>query len=165
MAEFASRLTGSSDLYQSDTRHPVASVNLVTAHDGFTLSDLVSYDERHNEANGEDNADGSSDNRSWNCRVAGPTEDPAVLELRARQQRNLLVTLLCSQGVPMLLDGDEIGRSQKGNNNAYCQDNDLSCYDWDAADQGLLGFCCRLVAFRKAHPSLRRRQWLRGRPL
>ncbi len=165
MGEFASRLTGSSDLYQADTRRPVASVNLVTAHDGFTLADLVSYDVKHNEANGECNADGSDDNRSWNCGVEGPTDDPVVASTRTRQQRNLLVTLLCSQGLPMLLGGDEIGRTQGGNNNAYCQDNELSWYDWDAADGELASFCGRLVAFRRAHPAFRRRTWFRGQAL
>ena len=133
--EFAARLTGSADLYDSDNRHPIASVNFVTCHDGFTLADLVSYDHKHNEANGEDNADGTDDNRSWNCGAEGPTDDPAVLALRARQQRNFLATLLLSQGVPMLLSGDEFGRTQGGNNNGYCQDNELSWVHWPA-DRG-----------------------------
>ena len=131
LAEFGYRFTGSSDLYQADSRRPTASINFVTAHDGFTLADLVSYHEKHNEANGEDNRDGESFNRSWNCGVEGPTDDPAVLALRARQRRNLVTTLLLSQGVPMLLGGDELGRSQGGNNNAYCQDNEVSWFDWD----------------------------------
>ena len=128
------RLTGSSDLYQADGRDPFASINFVTAHDGFTLRDLVSYNEKHNEANGEDNRDGTDDNRSWNCGVEGETDDPQILALRARQQRNLLATLLLSQGVPMLLGGDEFGRTQHGNNNAWCQDNELSWYDWEHDD-------------------------------
>jgi isoamylase len=165
MGELASRLTGSSDLYQDDARHPTASVNFVTAHDGFTLADLVSYNERHNEANGEDNQDGASDNRSWNCGVEGPTDDPPVRALRARQQRNFLLTLLLSQGVPMLLGGDEIGRTQGGNNNAYCQDNATSWYDWGAVDDDLLEFTRHLIAFRKEHPVFHRRRFFRGRAI
>src|ERR1700716_4336185 len=134
------RFTGSSDLYEASGRTPHASINFVTAHDGFTLRDLVSYNEKHNEANGEGNKDGESHNRSWNCGVEGETQDPAVLALRARQQRNFLTTLLLSQGVPMLLHGDELGRTQRGNNNAYCQDNELSWIDWSAADESLLEF-------------------------
>src|ERR1700751_4828475 len=137
LGEFASRLTGSSDLYQADARHPGASVNFVTAHDGFTAADLVSYNGKHNEANGEGNADGESYNRSWNCGVEGGTDDKAVLALRARQQRDFLATLLLSQGVTMLLGGDEFGRSQRGNNNAYCQDNEISWFDWDHVDTDL----------------------------
>src|SRR6202008_4318190 len=129
--DFAERLTGSSDLYQSDGRHPFASINFITAHDGFTLADLVAYNAKHNEANGEGNRDGTDDNRSWNCGVEGPTDDPAILALRARQQRNFLATLILSQGVPMLQAGDEIGRTQMGNNNAYCQDNEISWMDWN----------------------------------
>ncbi len=132
LPEFASRLTGSADLYDSDNRRPIASVNFVTCHDGFTLADLVSYDHKHNEANGEDGRDGTDDNRSWNCGAEGPTDDPDVLALRARQQRNFLATLLLSQGVPMLLAGDELGRTQHGNNNGYCQDNELSWVHWPA---------------------------------
>ena len=165
VGELASRLTGSSDLYQADSRRPSASVNFVTAHDGFTLADLVSYNEKHNEANGEDNKDGESYNRSWNCGVEGPTDDPAVLSLRARQRRNLLATLLLSQGVPMLLYGDEVARSQAGNNNAYCQDNETSWFDWDGQDEEVLAFTTRLVMLRKAHPVFRRRRWFQGRPL
>ena len=138
--EFASRLTGSADLYEDAARRPVASINFVTAHDGFTLRDLVSYNEKHNEANGEDNRDGESHNRSWNCGVEGPTDDPAVNALRARQQRNFLATLMLSQGVPMISHGDEFGRTQQGNNNAYCQDNELSWIDWANADADLLEF-------------------------
>jgi isoamylase len=165
LGEFASRLTGSSDLYQADTRHPGASVNFVTAHDGFPLRDLVSYNEKHNEANGEDGADGESYNRSWNCGVEGDTDDKAVLTLRHRQQRNLLTTLLLSQGVTMLLGGDESGRTQRGNNNAYCQDNETSWYDWDRVDDDLLDFTRRLIALRREHPVLRRRRWFQGRSI
>ncbi len=165
MGEFASRLTGSSDLYASDGRHPVASINFVTAHDGFTLADLVAYNDKHNEANGEGNADGESYNRSWNCGVEGPSDDPQVRSCRRRQQRNLLTTLLLSQGVPMLLGGDEIGRTQKGNNNAYCQDNPLSWYDWEAVDDDLLQFCRAVIDLRRQHPVFRRRRWFRGRPI
>jgi glycogen operon protein len=165
VGELASRLTGSSDLYQSDSRRPAASVNFVTAHDGFTLTDLVSYEQKHNEANGEGNRDGESYNRSWNCGVEGPTDDPTVLALRARQRRNLLATLLLSQGVPMLLSGDEVGRSQGGNNNAYCQDNEISWFDWADTDDEVLAFTTRLVALRKDHPVFRRRRWFQGRPL
>jgi isoamylase len=165
VGELASRLTGSSDLYQSDSRRPSASVNFVTAHDGFTLRDLVSYNEKHNEANGEGNKDGESYNRSWNCGVEGPTDDPAVLDLRARQQRNLLTTMFLSQGVPMLLSGDEAGRTQRGNNNAYCQDNEISWFDWADIDDDLLAFTTALVALRGDHPVFRRRRWFQGRPL
>src|SRR5579859_7798472 len=164
--EFAYRLTGSSDLYQQDSRHPVASVNFVTCHDGFTLADLVSYNTKHNEANGEGGRDGSDDNRSWNCGAEGPTGDPAVLALRERQASNFLATLFCSQGVPMLLAGDELGRSQRGNNNAYCQDNEVSWVDWGTAGQyaGLLGFTRALSALRREHPVFRRRRFFRGEP-
>jgi isoamylase len=157
LADFATRLTGSSDLYGRD-RRPTASVNLVTVHDGFTLTDLVSYDRKHNEANGENNRDGTDDNRSWNCGVEGPTDNPAVLELRARQRRNLLATLLLSEGVPLLLGGDELGRTQCGNNNAYCQDNEISWIDWAAAadERELTDFVARLRALRREHPALRR---------
>src|SRR5215813_4557717 len=164
MAEFASRLSGSSDLYETSGRRPVASINFVTCHDGFTLNDLVSYDHKHNEANGEGGADGSNDNRSWNCGVEGPTGDEAVLELRSRQRRNFLATLFCSQGVPMLLAGDELGRTQGGNNNAYCQDNEVSWVDWSLADShtDLLEFARELAAFRSEHPVFRRRRFFRG---
>jgi isoamylase len=167
LAEFASRLTGSSDLYESDGRRPYASVNFVTAHDGFTLHDLVSYNEKHNEANGEDNNDGESHNRSWNCGAEGDTDDPAVLELRERQKRNFLTTLFLSQGIPMLLGGDEMGRTQRGNNNGYAQDNEISWYDWqDARDHSvLLEFTRRLSALRRDHPVFRRRRFFQGRPL
>ncbi|MFC0599386.1 glycogen debranching protein GlgX [Streptomyces palmae] len=161
------RLSGSSDLFGWGGRRPYASVNFVTAHDGFTLRDLVSYDRKHNEANGEDNRDGSDDNRSWNCGAEGPTDDPRVISLRARQQRNLLATLLLSTGVPMLLAGDEFGRTQGGNNNAYCQDNEIGWLDWADADtpagRALTAFTARLVALRRAHPVLRRGSFFTGR--
>ena len=160
--ELATRLTGSSDLYGESRRGPTASVNFVTAHDGFTLRDLVTYDRKHNVANGDDNRDGTDDNRSWNCGVEGPTDDPDVNALRARQSRALLATLLCSFGVPMLLGGDELGRTQRGNNNAYCQDNEISWFDWDHVDHDLLAFTRRLIAFRHAHPVFRRRRFLAG---
>jgi glycogen operon protein len=161
LPEFASRLTGSSDLYEHNGRRPFASVNFVTCHDGFTLTDLVSYNHKHNEANGEGGADGSDDNRSWNCGVEGPSSDPAVNELRRRQRRNSLVTLFCSQGVPMLLGGDELGRTQLGNNNAYCQDNKISWVDWEHASQekDLQEFTRALAAFRRRHPVFRRRRF------
>jgi isoamylase len=163
LGDFARRLTGSSDLYQTKGRRPWASVNFVTAHDGFTLADLVSYDHKHNEANGEANRDGTDDNRSWNCGVEGPTDDPEVLLLRARQRRNLLTTLFVSQGLPMLLGGDELGRSQGGNNNPYCQDNEISWFDWESADRTQLAFTRRLIELRHRHPVFRRRRHLRGR--
>jgi isoamylase len=163
LGDLGYRLTGSSDLYEMSARRPHASINFVTAHDGFTLADLVAYETKHNQANGDGDGGGSDDNRSWNCGVEGPTDDPAVLELRARQQRNLLATLLLSQGVPMILGGDEIGRSQQGNNNAYCQDNELSWYDWATVDEELLDFTRRLIALRRAHPIFRRRRWFHGR--
>jgi isoamylase len=163
VADFASRFGGSADLYQSDGRRPFASVNFITAHDGFTLRDLVSYNEKHNEANGEENKDGTDDNRSWNCGVEGPTDDPSVLALRARQQRNFLLTLLLSQGVPMLVGGDEWGRSQGGNNNAWCQDNEISWLDWETCDQDLLAFTRRLIELRNAHPVFRRTKFFEGR--
>ncbi|MGH9069437.1 MAG: glycogen debranching protein, partial [Acidimicrobiales bacterium] len=162
LAELAYRLTGSSDLYESSGRRPYASVNFVTAHDGFTLSDLVSYNDKHNEANGEGNRDGTDDNRSWNCGEEGPTEDLAVDQLRRRQQRNFLATLMLSQGIPMLCGGDELGRTQGGNNNAYCQDNPVSWYDWDQVDEGLLDLTSRLLALRRDHPVLRRRRFFHG---
>jgi isoamylase len=162
VGEFAQRFTGSADLYQDDGRTPFASINFVTAHDGFTLRDLVSYNEKHNEANGEDNEDGSDDNRSWNHGAEGETEDPAVQALRARQQRNFLATLLLSQGVPMLLGGDELGRTQQGNNNAWCQDNELSWLDWDDADATLREFVERLISLRREHPAFRRSSFLTG---
>ncbi|MGO8889486.1 MAG: glycogen debranching protein GlgX [Streptosporangiaceae bacterium] len=185
LLEFASRLTGSGDLYAADTRRPVASVNFVTCHDGFTLADLVSYDRKHNQANGEENQDGSDDNRSWNCGAEGPTDNPGIVVLRERQKRNFFTTLLLSQGVPMLLAGDELGRTQRGNNNAYCQDNEISWVDWPAADeppasgasarragsaaqgssQALLEFVRGLVQFRADHPVFRRRRFFQGRDI
>ena len=162
LGEFASRFAGSSDLYGWDRRRPTASVNLITVHDGFTLHDLVSYDGKHNEANGEDNRDGTDDNRSWNCGAEGPSSDPGVLALRARQTRAMLSTLLLSSGIPMLLGGDEVGRTQQGNNNAYCQDNEISWYDWSSADTDLLTFTRRLIALRSRHPVFRRRRFLTG---
>jgi len=165
LGEFASRLTGSSDLYAHSGRRPVASVNFVTAHDGFTLRDLVSYDEKHNDANGEDGRDGADDNRSDNFGVEGPTADPAVLAMRARQQRNFIATLMLSQGVPMLLHGDEIGRTQLGNNNGYAQDNEITWMDWDAADRPLLEFTAAMSRLRRDHPTFRRRRFFEGRPV
>jgi glycogen operon protein len=165
VAELASRLTGSSDLYQADTRRPVASINFVTAHDGFTLRDLVSYNEKHNQANGEDNRDGENHNRSWNCGAEGPSDDPDVSRCRSSQQRNFLTTLFLSQGVPMLLGGDEMGRTQGGNNNPYAQDNEISWYDWANVDEDLLAFTRRLIALRQEHPIFRQRRWFQGRPI
>ncbi len=162
VGEFAQRFTGSSDLYQDDGREPFASINFVTAHDGFTLRDLVSYNDKHNEANGEGNEDGTDDNRSWNHGAEGETGDPAVLALRARQIRNFLATLLLSQGVPMLLGGDELGRSQGGNNNAWCQDNETSWFDWSSADGELLEFTRRMIRLREEHPVFRRQSFLSG---
>jgi glycogen operon protein len=165
LPELGARLTGSSDLYQQSGRFPHASVNFVTVHDGFTLRDLVSYDVKHNDANGEGNGDGENHNRSWNCGVEGPTGDPAVNALRARQQRNFLATLFLSQGVPMVCGGDELGRTQGGNNNAYCQDNEVSWVDWSTADQSLLAFTRQLAQLRRDHPVLRQRGWFQGRPI
>jgi glycogen operon protein len=163
LRDFASRFGGSADLYEQDGRRPFASVNFVTAHDGFTLRDLVSYNDKHNEANGEENNDGTTDNRSWNCGAEGPTDDPAVLALRARQARNFLATLFLSQGVPMLLGGDEFGRSQGGNNNAWCQDNEISWFDWAQADGELLEFTRRLIDLRLNHPVFRRTKFFEGK--
>ncbi len=162
LAEFASRLTGSSDLYQNDGRRPCASINFFTAHDGFTLRDLVSYNDKHNDANGEDNNDGENHNRSWNCGAEGETDNPEVLALRARQQRNFIATLFLSQGVPMLLHGDELGRSQGGNNNAYCQDNEVAWVNWSAIDTDLLAFTRAASQLRSEHPVLRRRRFFAG---
>jgi glycogen operon protein len=162
IGEFATRFCGSADMYSRGRRRPTASVNLITVHDGFTLRDLVSYNDKHNEANGEANRDGTDDNRSWNCGAEGPTEDPAVLALRACQSRAMLTTLLLSFGIPMLLGGDEIGRTQQGNNNAYCQDNEINWFDWSRQDTGLLEFTRRLIALRKAHPVFRRNRFLAG---
>ena len=163
--DLAYRLTGSSDLYQGDGRQPSASINFVTAHDGFTLRDLVTYNQKHNEANGEDNRDGNDDNRSWNCGVEGETDDPAVNELRARQRRNLIATVLLSQGCPMILSGDEIGRTQRGNNNAYCQDNEISWLDWLHADQPMREFVERMIALRRGEPVLRRQRFFSGQSI
>jgi glycogen operon protein len=167
MSDFAYRLTGSSDLYQYDGRKPYASINFVTAHDGFTLCDLVSYDSKHNEANGENNNDGSDNNDSWNMGVEGPTEDPAINNMRERQMRNFLATLMLSQGVPMLTGGDELAHSQNGNNNCYCQDNDLTWFDWDPDDERkrLHEFTCRLIKLRLAHPNLHRRKFFQDREI
>ncbi|WP_210506176.1 glycogen debranching protein GlgX [Naasia sp. SYSU D00057] len=165
VGEFAARITGSADLYENDGRRPVASINFVTAHDGFTLNDLVSYNEKHNEANGEDNNDGESHNRSWNCGVEGPTDDPSVLRTRAKQQRNFLATLLLSQGVPMILHGDELGRTQNGNNNTYAQDSEISWVHWDRADLPLIEFTSAVVRLRKEHPVFRRSRFFNGRPV
>ncbi|PYV89482.1 MAG: glycogen debranching enzyme GlgX [Acidobacteria bacterium] len=167
IGELAYRITGSSDLYARSGRSPYASINFVTAHDGFTLQDLVSYNSKHNEANGEDNRDGNDNNRSWNCGVEGPTDDPEINRLRARQKRNLMATLLLSQGVPMLLAGDGIGHTQLGNNNAYCQDNEISWLDWapERIDREFLAFVQRLIALRKHHPLFRRRNFFQGRKI
>jgi glycogen operon protein len=165
LGEFASRFTGSSDLYEWGGKRPSASINFVIAHDGFTLNDLVSYNEKHNEANGEDNNDGESHNRSWNCGVEGPTDDPDVNALRDRQKRNFLATLFLSQGIPMLLGGDEISRSQGGNNNAYCQDSEISWFDWENTDENLLNFTRQLIRLRKKHPIFRRRRFFEGQPI
>jgi len=160
LGAFAEAVTGSSDLYELSGRKPTASINLVTSHDGFTLSDLVSYDDRHNAPNGEHGRDGHEDNRSWNSGVEGPTDDPDVVELRSRRRRAVLTTLLLSQGVPMLLGGDEIGRTQRGNNNAYNQDNPISWYDWASVDHEMLAFTTRLIGLRRTHPTFRRSAWL-----
>ena len=160
LPDFATRIAGSADLYEAAGRRPTASINFVTAHDGFTLRDLVSYQRKHNQGNGERNRDGTDDNRSWNCGAEGPASDPEILALRARQARALLGTLLLSRGVPMLLAGDELGRTQGGNNNAYCQDNPTSWLDWDAADTALIGYTRRLLAFRRDHPVLRKDRFL-----
>src|SRR4051812_25050890 len=162
LRDFVSRFGGSADLYENDGRLPFASINFVTAHDGFTLRDLVSFNDKHNAANGEENRDGTDDNRSWNCGVEGPTDDQGVIDLRARQQRNFLTTLFLSQGAPMLLGGDEFGRSQGGNNNAWCQDNEISWVDWAGADRELFAFTQRLIELRLSHPVFRRRKFLEG---
>ncbi|KAA0021022.1 glycogen debranching protein GlgX [Antrihabitans cavernicola] len=167
LGEFASRLTGSSDLYEATGRRPSASINFVIAHDGFTLRDLVSYNEKHNEANGEDNKDGESHNRSWNCGVEGPTDDPEILELRGRQSRNILATMMLSQGTPMIAHGDEMGRTQQGNNNVYCQDSPLSWMDWSLAETNadLLAFTRNVIELRRKHPVFRRRRFFAGGPI
>lgn len=165
LGEFAQRFTGSSDLYRDDNRRPTASINFVTAHDGFTLHDLVAYNEKHNEANGEKNKDGESHNLSWNCGAEGPTDDQEISELRQKQKRNFLTTLFLSQGVPMLVAGDELSRTQGGNNNAYCQDNEISWINWEQADLELQGFTQQLIQFYKSHPVFSRRRWFQGRPI
>ncbi len=165
LAEFGQRLTGSSDLYSSDNRRPTASINFITAHDGFTLHDLVSYNDKHNEKNGEDSKDGESHNRSWNCGAEGPTDDRGIIALRDKQKRNFLTTLFLSQGVPMLVMGDELSRTQQGNNNAYCQDNEISWLNWAGADKNLLEFTQKLIHFRKEHPTFCRRRWFQGQPI
>jgi glycogen operon protein len=165
LGDFAYRLTGSADLYETNGRLPSASVNFVTAHDGFTLNDLVSYNEKHNEANLDENRDGESNNNSWNCGAEGPTDDAEVNALRARQKRNFLASLILSQGVPMLLAGDELGRTQKGNNNTYCQDNELSWIDWANVDEGLIAFTAELLRVRREHPTFRRRRYFQGKSL
>src|SRR5690606_29763080 len=161
-ADFATRFTGSADLF-ADGRLPGASVNIVTTHDGFTLHDLVSYNEKHNDANGEDNRDGEGHNRSWNLGAEGPTDDEAILARRRKQKRTLLTTLVLSQGTPLIVHGDELGRTQRGNNNAYCQDNELTWIDWEGADRELIAFVARLIALRRSHPVLRRMRWLHDR--
>jgi isoamylase len=164
LSEFADRITGSSDLYK-DYRSPTSSINFITAHDGFTLNDLVSYNEKHNEANGEDNNDGESNNRSWNCGAEGPTDDPVINELRERQKRNFLATLFLSQGVPMLVAGDELSRTQQGNNNGYCQDNEISWINWEKADKDLQAFTKKLIFLRKDHAAFSRKNWFKGEPV
>jgi glycogen operon protein len=167
LSDLAYRITGSSDLYKNDGRKPSASINFVTAHDGFTMHDLVSYDDKHNIANGEENQDGTNDNNSWNMGAEGPTKDPAILRARQVQVRNFLATLLLSQGVPMICGGDEIARTQFGNNNGYCQDNELSWHDWTRAKEqsGLLEFVAKLIELRKKHPNLRRRNFYQDRAI
>ncbi|HET9824712.1 MAG TPA: glycogen debranching protein GlgX, partial [Chitinophagaceae bacterium] len=165
LSEFAQRLTGSSDLYKNDYRNPTASVNFITAHDGFTLNDLVSYNEKHNEENGENNNDGENHNRSWNCGAEGPCDDASIIALRNRQKRNFLTTLFLSQGVPMLLAGDEMGRTQNGNNNPYCQDNEISWMNWENVDNELLEFTKKLIHVYKEHNVFSRRDWFKGQPI
>jgi isoamylase len=165
LGEFALRFTGSPDLYKEDYRRPTASINFVTAHDGFTLHDLVSYNEKHNEANGEDNHDGESHNRSWNCGAEGPTDDSCILKLREKQKRNLLTTVFLSQGVPMIVAGDELGRTQMGNNNAYCQDKEISWINWKEGDPALLDFTKKLIHLYKTHPVFSRHRWFQGQPI
>jgi len=165
LSEFALRFTGSPDLYKEDYRKPTASINFITAHDGFTLNDLVSYNEKHNEQNGENNQDGESHNRSWNCGAEGATDDENILALRQKQKRNFLTTLFLSQGVPMLVAGDELSRTQNGNNNAYCQDNEISWINWKNADGDLLSFTQKLTHFQHAHPVFCRRKWFKQRPI
>jgi isoamylase len=167
LSDLGYRLTGSSDLYQNDGRRPYASINFITAHDGFTLHDLVSYNRKHNQTNGENNQDGTNDNQSWNMGAEGPTDDPEINRARERQTRNLLATLILSQGVPMISGGDEIARTQQGNNNAYCQDNEISWYDWEPSEAKakLLDFTSSLIHLRKSHPNLRRRKFFVDRSI
>ena len=165
LGEFGLRFTGSPDLYMDDGRKPAASINFITAHDGFTLNDLVSYNEKHNELNVEENKDGENENRSWNCGIEGDTDDPEIIQLRQKQKRNLLTTLMVSQGVPMIVSGDEFGRTQKGNNNAYCQDNEISWINWKSKDEKLLTFTKKLISLRKEHPCFTRRRWFQGEPI
>jgi glycogen operon protein len=167
VAEFAMRLTGSSDLYGDDGRKPYNSVNFITCHDGFTLQDLVSYNEKHNQANGEENRDGANDNNSWNCGVEGDTDDPSIVELREKQKRNLIATLMLSQGVPMILGGDEISHSQKGNNNTYCQDNELTWLNWelDERRERFLAFVKKVIRIWRTQPVFQRRKFFKGRAL
>jgi len=167
VSELATRLSGSNDLYAHSGRRPYASINFITAHDGFTLNDLVSYNEKHNEKNGEENRDGENNNISWNCGAEGATDDPAIRELRERQKRNFLATMLLSQGVPMISHGDELGRTQQGNNNAYCQDTELTWIEWnhDADAHTLIDFARKLVHFRRTQPALRRRKYFQGRDI
>jgi len=167
LGEFGYRFTGSSDLYQPTGRNPYASINFVTCHDGFTLADLVSYERKHNVANGEEGRDGTDDNRAWNCGHEGPSDDAAINTLRVRQRRNFLATLLLSEGVPMLLGGDEIGRTQRGNNNAYCQDNEISWVDWNLTQERrqLMEFVRRMIRLRREHPVFHRRHFFQGRPI
>ncbi|MFZ9889502.1 MAG: hypothetical protein ACO3JL_18560 [Myxococcota bacterium] len=165
LSEFAYRLTGSSDLYESSGRKPYASINFITAHDGFTLSDLVAYNNKKNHDNGENGHDGHDDNRSWNCGVEGPSNNPEISQLRDRQRRNLMATLLLSQGVPMLSHGDELGRTQRGNNNSYCHDSVLTWIDWENIDTAMLAFTQALLAFRHKHPVFHRRRWFQGRSI
>ncbi|MVN93097.1 glycogen debranching protein GlgX [Mucilaginibacter aquatilis] len=165
LAEFASRFTGSADLYKDDFRNPTASINFITAHDGFTLNDLVSYNDKHNDANGEDNKDGESNNRSCNYGAEGPTDDETINQIREQQKRNFITTLFLSQGVPMLVAGDEMSRTQNGNNNAYCQDNEISWVDWSSADQELIEFTSQMIHFRRKHPAFARKRWFRGTPI
>jgi isoamylase len=165
LADFSARLTGSADLYKDDYRRPTASINFITAHDGFTLQDLVSYNDKHNDANGENNQDGESHNRSWNCGAEGPSQDPEINALREKQKKNFIATLFLSQGIPMLLAGDEAGRTQQGNNNAYCQDNEISWMNWQEMDQELIAFTRKVIALRQQHPAFRRKRWFRGAPV
>ena len=165
ISELGLRFTGSPVLYFAEYRHPFASINFITAHDGFTLNDLVSYNEKHNEANGEHNNDGEEHNRSWNCGIEGPSSDPYILELRNRLKRSFLTTLFLSQGVPMIVSGDELGRTQRGNNNAYCQDNEISWLDWRNADRQLFRFTSNLIHFYRRHPVFARRRWFKGQPI